>query len=86
MPARDFWRPFATACRSRANLRRALITAVVVGPLLSAINQTHLVFRLLHGESIPTVAALRIALTFLVPFFVSLVSAALADARRLTQV
>jgi hypothetical protein len=38
--------------------------------------------RLFDGETLPRIAMLRISLTFLVPFLVSLSSAALADAQR----
>lgn len=63
----------------RNNLRRALLTALIVGPILTAINQTRYVAALLAGEAIPTVAIVRIALTFVVPFAVSLVSAVMAS-------
>jgi len=43
-------RQLLAGCVSHANLRRAVITSVVVGPLLSAINQTSMVWRLLHGD------------------------------------
>ena len=64
------------------NIRRALVTAMVVGPLLTIINQTPLVARLLHGQGIPAAGAGRIALTFLVPFAVSLYSSTMADRKR----
>ena len=64
------------------NVRRALATAMVVGPLLTVINQTALVARLLHGQGIPAAGAARIALTFVVPFAVSLYSSTMADRKR----
>lgn len=73
---------FLSRCRAPANLRRALITAMIVGPLLTAINQTAVLPLLLSGQTIPGVAVLRILLTFAVPFVVSLTSAALADLRK----
>ncbi len=82
MPHRTSTQSFVAACRSRANLQRAVITSLIVGPLLTAINQTAVIGRLLQGDLVPSIAFLRIALTFLVPFVVSLVSASLADARR----
>ncbi|MEX1258996.1 MAG: nitrate/nitrite transporter NrtS [Gemmatimonadota bacterium] len=58
-------------CR-RSVLLRALKFALVVGPLLIAIN---------HGDvmvqgGLPPVVYLKMALTFLVPFFVSALSSA----------
>jgi hypothetical protein len=73
---------FWAACRSRSNVRRALMTSAIVGPVLCAINQTALLWRLLHGDPLPPIAVLRVVLTFLVPFLVALISASLADARR----
>ncbi len=75
-------RAFFSACRSAANLVRAVRTALVVGPLLVLINQTQLVWRLLHGEMPPAIAILRIGLTFAVPLLVSLYSSAMADLER----
>lgn len=69
-------------CRAPENLRRAVVTAMIVGPVLTAINQTSVVGRLLSGHPISSLSALRIALTFAVPFIVSLTSSALADSRR----
>jgi hypothetical protein len=66
--------PFFQACRSRVNLRRAAKAALVVGPILALINQTPLLWRLLHGEMPPSNAVRRISLTFAVPFVVSLYS------------
>jgi hypothetical protein len=65
-----------------ANVRRALTTAFVVGPVLTVINQTPLLARLLHGEGVPAAGAVRIALTFVVPFAVSLYSSTMADRKR----
>jgi hypothetical protein len=73
---------FLQACAARRNLRRALITSAIVGPILSLINQTGIVLGFFRGELPAGMPLLRIALTFVVPFVVSLVSAAMADARR----
>jgi hypothetical protein len=43
------------------------------------INQTQLIARLVHGEVLPAIAAVRICLTLAVPFLVSLYSSAMAD-------
>jgi hypothetical protein len=77
-------RRFLANFSSPRNLKRALKTAIVVGPLLAAINQTALLWRLVHGEMFQSVAVLRISLTFLVPFGVSLYSSAMADRARET--
>jgi hypothetical protein len=69
------------SCRSRANLTRAVNTALVVGPVV-LINQTLLLWRLLHGQPMPAISVLRIALTFIVLFLVSLHSSAMADIHR----
>jgi len=63
-------RAWVRAAGNRAIVGRALITAVVVGTLLTAINQGD---ALLGGRLEPDMAW-RIGLTFVVPFFVSLVS------------
>jgi hypothetical protein len=55
---------------------------LVVGPALAIINQTPLIWRLLHGQIVPPTAMLRISLAFAVPFLVSLYSSAMADVRR----
>lgn len=65
-----------------ANVRRALTTALVVGPILTVINQTPLLARLLQGESVPAAGVVRIVLTFFVPFAVSLYSSTMADRAR----
>jgi hypothetical protein len=69
------------SCRSPVNLRRAANTALVVGPALALINQTPLLWRVLDGRPIPAIGILRIALTFAVPFLVSLHSSAMAGVR-----
>lgn len=69
---------------SRRNVVRALKTAVVVGPILTMINQTPALTRLVEGEGIPPIAVLRIVLTFVVPFVVSLWSSVMADRARQT--
>jgi hypothetical protein len=63
-------RSFLANFSSPRNLKRALKTAIVVGPLLVIVNQTL------------AIAVLRISLTFLVPFGVSLYSSAMADRAR----
>lgn len=70
---------FLRGCRSSRNLTRAGKTALIVGPLLVLINQTQLIARLVHGEVLPAIAAVRICLTLAVPFLVSLYSSAMAD-------
>jgi positive regulator of sigma E activity len=67
---------------SRANVIRAVKMAFIIGPLLTLINQTWLVQRLVSGEAIPAVALYRVALTFAVPFAVSLYSSTMADRAR----
>jgi hypothetical protein len=63
-------RSFVANFSSPRNLKRALKTVIIVGPLLVVINQTL------------AVAVLRISLTLLVPFGVSLYSSAMADRAR----
>ncbi len=75
-------RRFLANFSSPRNLKRALKTAIAVGPLLAAINQMALIWRLVHGEMFQSVAVLWISLTFLVPFGVSLYSSAMADRAR----
>jgi hypothetical protein len=53
--------------RHRLIVRRALMTALIVGTILTIINQGHL---LLAGDISPPLL-LRIALTYLVPYCVS---------------
>jgi len=74
---------FLRGCRSSRNLTRAGKTALVVGPLLVLINQTQLLSRLVQGETLPLIAAVRICLTLAVPFLVSLYSSAMADSAAL---
>lgn len=73
---------FLSRCRAPENLRWALVTAMIVGPVLTAINQSAAIAGLFSGQPLPAMAALRIGLTFAVPFIVSLTSAALAESRR----
>ena len=70
------------ACGKRANLRRAAVTAFIVGPILTLINQWNAVVMLAGGQTPPRIALLQIALTFAVPFCVSLSSSALSDVGR----
>lgn len=67
---------------NRANLTRALRTALLVGPILTLINQTSVVRGLLEGRGPALSVWMRIALTFAVPLLVSLFSSALADRSR----
>ena len=69
-------------CASPQNLRRAFRTALIVGPILTLINQTDAIASLLSLETVPGATLFRIGLTFLVPFLVSLFSSALADKAR----
>lgn len=55
-------------------LRRALIVAGIVGPILALINHGDTIF----SGNVARAGALRIAATFLVPFCVSCVSSCLA--------
>ena len=70
--------PFAEGLKQPANVRRATITSLVVGPVLTLINQTPVLAAVVRGEDVPRIAFLRIALTFVVPFVVSLTSSAMA--------
>lgn len=64
------------------NVKRALKTALFVGPILAIINQTPLLWQLAHGVPVPLIGILRIVLTFAVPFLVSLFSSTMADRKR----
>jgi class 3 adenylate cyclase len=66
--------PWTSVVTDRAALRRAIITALGVGTVLTAVNQGD---RLLAGELSGT-SAIPIALTYLVPFLVSLASSVIA--------
>ena len=63
-------RPWLAAATDRALLRRSVVTCLLVGALLTAINQGD---RLVRGELSGTMA-LQIGLTFLVPFVVATMS------------
>ncbi len=54
-------------------------TALIVGPILTLINQTDAVSNILSLEAPSSATLFRIGLTFAVPFLVSLFSSALAD-------
>ena len=73
-------RCFRCAVRYPAVLRRSLITALIVGTILTAINQGN---RFLDGD-ITAAVLLRMGLTYCVPFIVS-TSGALGAARRESQ-
>jgi len=62
---------------NRALVRRSVVTCLIVGALLTAINQGD---RLIRGEFDSTMAW-QIGLTFLVPFVVATVSGAAAIRR-----
>ncbi len=64
---------FLTLCFSRDITKRAVYTALVVGVILIAINHGD---ALLHGQ-MDTSRALKIILTFCVPYIVSTMSSAL---------
>ena len=64
------------------NIARAVKVALLVGPILTLINQTPAVVRLFEGHAISGVTVIRIALTFLVPFAVSWYSSTMADRTR----
>ena len=68
----DRLRTWTTAASDRAILRRSVVTCLLVGTLLTFINQGD---RLLRGEFDSTMAW-KIGLTFLVPFLVATVSGA----------
>jgi hypothetical protein len=61
------WRFWYVTCSRRANLRRTVRIALVVGTVLTAINQGDV---LLGGEGTPA-TAIKIPINFLVPFVVS---------------
>lgn len=60
----ECWR---CAPRNRRMLRRSLLTAIVVGSILTAINQGHLIF----DQDFHWDLAWRIPLTYCVPFLVA---------------
>ena len=78
-PSRRRSPDFIARCLSRPNLVRAVRTALIVGPILTVINQTEVVGAVLSLEAVSAGALVRICLTFLVPFTVSLFSSAAAD-------
>lgn len=61
------WRYWCTVCCRPANLCRTVGIALVVGTILSAINQLDV---LVSGEG-TTATAVKIPLNYLVPFIVS---------------
>lgn len=72
MTAADDFRSWVTAASNRTILRRSVITCLIVGTILTVINQGD---RLLNGE-IDGAMAWKIGLTFLVPFVVATMSGA----------
>ena len=69
---------FATLLFRRDTIARAIKVALVVGPVLTLINQLHV----MRAGEIDAWFFFRVALTFLVPFLVSATSSALAGMRR----
>ncbi len=61
------WRGVAAYCRHPPHLRRTLLIALVVGIVLTAINQGDV----LLGGSATTLTFVKCALNFVVPFVVS---------------
>jgi hypothetical protein len=72
LPLIDRSRSWISAASDRMILRRSVVTCLIVGAILTVINQGD---RLLRGD-FDAVMALRIGLTFLVPFVVATVSGA----------
>jgi hypothetical protein len=68
----DRLRSWVSAASDRALLRRSILTCLLVGAILTAINQGD---RLLRGE-FDTGMGWKIGLTFLVPFVVATISGA----------
>jgi hypothetical protein len=64
---RSRWRFWFGVCCRPANLRRTIAIALVVGTILSAINQLDV---LVGGDGTPA-PAIKIPLNYLVPFIVS---------------
>jgi hypothetical protein len=64
---RPGWRYWFALCCRPANLRRTVTIALVVGTILSAINQLDV---LVNGDA-TLVTAIKIPLNYLVPFVVS---------------
>lgn len=62
------------AATDRSILRRSVVTCLIVGALLTVINQGDVLIR---GQ-VDAIVALKIALTFLVPFVVATMSGAAA--------
>jgi hypothetical protein len=56
-----------TTCRQSSNLRRTLTIALVVGCILSIINQGDVI---LHGDA-TRATVVKLSLNFVVPFLVS---------------
>jgi len=72
-------RTWITIATNRVVLRRSLVTCVVVGVVLTAINHGDALSR---GDIGPT-RALQVALTFLVPFLVATISTTAAIRSRI---
>lgn len=69
---------FMSLAFSKSNLNRAVVMAVIVGTLLGVINHYDM---FVSGEY-PRERVLKVLITYLVPFFVSLISSVLADMKR----
>lgn len=61
------WRFALTTCRERANLRKTARIALVVGSILTLINQADVI----AGGDATWLTAVKVPLNFLVPFVVS---------------
>lgn len=61
------WRYWLAVCSRPANLRRTVAIALVVGTILSAINELDV---LVNGEA-TLATAIKVPLNYLVPFVVS---------------
>jgi hypothetical protein len=72
LTAIDRLQSWVSAASDRTLLRRSIITCLIVGAILTAINQGD---RLVRGE-FDVAMAWKIGLTFLVPFVVATISGA----------
>lgn len=62
-------------CLQPATIKRAAITALIVGPILTLVNQ----FDIFASGAFTPRFYLKLVLTFVAPFVVSMTSSALAD-------
>ena len=61
------WRFVVTTCRQPANLKRTIRIALVVGTILTLINQADVILR---GQA-TALTAVKVGMNFVVPFVVS---------------